>query len=40
MRNEDDGSVNRGQLALEPLEAFDVEVVRGLVEEQQVGVAR
>ena len=39
MRDEDDGGVDRRQLALEPLEALDVEVVRRLVEEQQVGVA-
>ena len=39
MRDEDDGGVDRRQLALEPLEALDVEVVGGLVEEQQVGVA-
>jgi hypothetical protein len=31
--------VERLQLALEPLEALDVEVVRRLVEQQQVGVA-
>ena len=40
MGDEDDGGVDRGQLALEPLEALDVEVVRRLVEQQQVGVAR
>ena len=40
VRDEDDGGVDRRQLALEPLEALDVEVVRRLVEQQQVGVAR
>ena len=39
MRDEDHGGVERLQLALEPLEAGDVEVVRRLVEEEQVGVA-
>ena len=39
MGDEDDGRVDRRQLALEPLEALDVEVVRRLVEQQQVGVA-
>ena len=39
MRDEDDRGVDRRQLALEPLEALDVEVVRRLVEEQQVGIA-
>src|SRR6266545_1646355 len=39
VRHEDDGRVERGELVLEPLEARDVEVVRRLVEEQQVGVA-
>ena len=34
MRDEDDGGVDRLQLALEPFEAGDVEVVRRLVEEQ------
>jgi len=38
--DEHDGGVDRRQLALEPLEALDVEVVRRLVEQQQVGVAR
>ncbi len=37
--DEHDGRVDRRQLALEPLEALDVEVVRRLVEQQQVGVA-
>ena len=39
VRDEDDRRVERRQLALEPLEALDVEVVRRLVEQQQVGVA-
>ena len=39
MRDEDHGGVEGLQLALEPLEARDVEVVRRLVEEQQVGIA-
>ena len=39
MRHDDDPSVERLQLALEPFEALDVEVVRRLVEEQQVGIA-
>ena len=39
MRDEHAGGVDRGQFPLEPLEAVDVEMVRRLVEEQQVGVA-
>ena len=39
VRDEDDGGVERGELRLEPFEARDVEVVRRLVEQQQVGVA-
>ena len=39
MGDEDHGRVERGELALEPLEVRDVEVVRGLVEEEQIGVA-
>ena len=39
MRDEDDGCVERLELALEPLQAGDVEMVRRLVEQQQVGVA-
>ena len=39
MRHEDDRGVDRLELALEPLEARDVEVVRRLVQEQEVGVA-
>src|SRR5579859_3863534 len=39
VRDEDHRGVDRLQLALEPLEALDVEVVRRLVEEEQVGVA-
>ncbi len=39
VRDEDDGGVDRLQLALEPFEAGDVEVVRRLVEEQEVWVA-
>ena len=38
VRDEHDGRVERGQLALEPLEALDVEVVRRLVQQQQVGI--
>ena len=37
--DEDHGRVERGELALEPLEVRDVEVVRRLVEQEQVGVA-
>ena len=40
MRDEDHAGVERRELALEPLEALDVEVVRRLVEQQEVGVAR
>ena len=39
VRDEDHRRVERLQLALEPLEARDVEVVRRLVQQQQVGVA-
>ena len=39
MRDEHDGGVERCELPLEPLEVLDVEMVRRLVEEQQVGVA-
>ena len=39
VRDEDDARVERRQLVLEPFEARHVEVVRRLVEEQQVGVA-
>ena len=39
MRDEDDGGVDRLELALEPLEVLDVEMVRRLVEEEQVGAA-
>ena len=35
--DEDDGGVDTDEVALEPLERGDVEMVRGLVEEQQVG---
>ena len=38
--DEDDGRVDRLELALEPLEVLDVEVVRRLVEQEQVGAAR
>jgi hypothetical protein len=38
--DEDDGRVDRLELALEPFEVLDVEVVRGLVEEEQVGAPR
>ena len=40
VRDEHDGGVERLQVRLEPLERGDVEVVRRLVEQQQVGVAR
>ena len=40
MRDEDHRGVERLELALEPLEALDVEVVRRLVEQEQVGIAR
>jgi hypothetical protein len=36
VRDEDDGRVDRLELSLEPLEILDVEVVRRLVEEEQV----
>ena len=39
VRHEHDRGVERRELLLEPLERFDVEVVRGLVEQQQVGIA-
>ena len=39
VRDEDDRGVERRELGLEPLEARDVEVVRRLVEQQQVGIA-
>ena len=39
VRDEDHGRVDRVELALEPLEVLDVQVVRRLVEEEQVGVA-
>ncbi len=39
VRDEDDGGVERLELALEPLDALDVEVVRRLVQEQQIRVA-
>ena len=38
--DEDDRRIERRELVLEPLEALDVEVVRRLVEQQQVGVDR
>ena len=38
VRDEDDGGVERLELLLEPLEVLDVEVVRRLVQEQQVGI--
>ena len=37
MGNEDDGSLELDQIALQPLQRGDVEMVRGLVEQQQVG---
>ena len=39
VRDDQNACVERLQLALQPLEALDVEVVRGLIEQQQVGVA-
>jgi hypothetical protein len=39
VRDEDYCGVDRLQLALEPLEAGDVEVVRRLVEQEEIGVA-
>ena len=39
MRDEDHRRVDRLQLALEPLQVLDVEVVGRLVEEQEVGCA-
>src|SRR5581483_9336997 len=39
VRDEDHRRVERRELALEPLEVRDVEVVRRLVEEEQVGIA-
>ena len=39
VRDEDHGRVDRLELALEPFEVLDVEVVRRLVEEEQVGAA-
>ena len=39
MGHEDHGGVERVELALEPLEVRDVEVVRRFVEEEQVGIA-
>ena len=40
VRDEHDRRVERRQLALEPLEALHVEVVRRLVEQEEVGVGR
>ncbi len=40
MRDENHGRVERLQHALEPLERLDVEVVRGLVEQKEVGLRR
>ena len=39
VRDEDHGRIERLELLLEPLEVLDVEVVRRLVQEQQVGIA-
>src|SRR5919106_763031 len=39
VRDQDDRCVEGRKLVLEPLEAGDVEVVRRLVEEQQIGIA-
>jgi hypothetical protein len=38
--DEDHRSVERGQLALEPLEALEIEMVRRLVEQEEVGIPR
>ncbi len=40
MRDEQDRAGQRGQLILEPFERPQVEVVRGLVEQQEVGLSR
>ena len=40
MRHERDRGIERHERLLEPLERLDVEMVRRLVEEQQVGAAR
>jgi hypothetical protein len=40
VRDEDNCGVERRQLRLEPLEALDVEVVRGLVEQEKIRVDR
>ncbi len=40
VRNEDHRRIEGGELGFEPLEAFDVEVIRRLVEEQQIGIDR
>ena len=40
VRDDHDGGVERGELVLQPLERVDVEVVRRLVEQEQIGVAR
>ena len=39
VRDEQDGRLDRGQLALEPFDARDVQVVRRLVEEEEVRIA-
>ena len=39
VRDDHDSGIERLQLALEPLEALDVEVVRRLVQQQQIGIA-
>ena len=39
VRDENHRSIERLQLALEPLEARDVQVVRRLVEQEEIGVA-
>ena len=40
MRDQDHGGIDRLELALEPLEVLDVEVVGRLVEQEQVGAPR
>src|SRR5439155_15104841 len=39
VRDDEDAGVERLQLSLQPLEALDVEVVRRLVEQQEVWIA-
>ena len=39
VRNQHDGGIEADESALQPLEVVDVEVVRGLVQQQQVGIS-